>query len=117
VTYIFIRYFLYIHFKCYPESSLYPPPTLLPYPDLFSFLGAFSSFSIGEAVFNLIADCEHPLLYLPDTGIASYETVITGSLQQNLAGICSSVWVWWMIMGWIPRWGRLWILNVAIAIK
>jgi hypothetical protein len=38
-------------------------------------------------VFHLIDDCEHPLLYLPGTGIASYETVITGSLQQNLSGI------------------------------
>uniref|UniRef100_A0A0V1KID3 Uncharacterized protein n=1 Tax=Trichinella nativa TaxID=6335 RepID=A0A0V1KID3_9BILA len=25
------------------------------------------------------------------------------SFQQNLAGICNSVWVWWLIMGWIPR--------------
>jgi hypothetical protein len=42
-------------------------------------LGAFSSFSIGGPVFHLIDDCEHPLLYLPGTGIASYETAITGS--------------------------------------
>jgi hypothetical protein len=50
-------------------------------------------------VFHLIDDCEHPLLYLPGTGIASYETAIPGSLHQNLAGICNSVWVWWLIMG------------------
>jgi hypothetical protein len=36
-------------------------------------------------VFHPIDDCEHPLLYLPGTGIASYETAISGSLQQNLA--------------------------------
>jgi putative effector of murein hydrolase LrgA (UPF0299 family) len=59
-------------------------------------------------VFYPIDDCEHPLLYLPGTGIASYETAISGSLQQNLAGICNSVWVWWLIMGWISR---LIILN------
>ena len=53
-------------------------------------------------MFHPIDDCEHPLLYLPGTGIVSYETAITGSLQQNLAGICTSVWVWWLIMGWIP---------------
>jgi hypothetical protein len=41
-------------------------------------LGAFSSFSIGGPVFHFIDDCEHPLLYLPGTGIASYETAITG---------------------------------------
>ena len=67
--------------------------------DSFSSLGTFSSFSIGGPVFPPIDDHEHPLLYLPGTGIASYETAITGSLQQNLSGICTSVWVWWLIMG------------------
>jgi hypothetical protein len=38
-------------------------------------------------VFHLIDDCEHPLLYLPGTGIASYKTAITGFLQQNPSGI------------------------------
>jgi hypothetical protein len=45
--------------------------------DPFSSLVALSSFSIGGPVFHLIDDCEHPLLYLPGTGIASYETPIT----------------------------------------
>ena len=62
-------------------------------------------------MFHLIDDCEHPLLHLPGTGIASYETAIPGSLQQNLAGICNSVWVWCLIMGWIPGWGSLWIVH------
>jgi hypothetical protein len=39
--------------------------------DPFSSLGAFSSSSIGGPVFHPIDDCEHPLLYLPGTGIAS----------------------------------------------
>jgi hypothetical protein len=65
-------------------------------------LGAFSSFSIGGPVSHLIDDCEHPLLYFPGTSIASYKTVIPRSFQQNLSGLCNSVWVWWMIMGWIP---------------
>jgi hypothetical protein len=73
--------------------------------DPFSSLGTFSSSSIGGPVFHLIDDCEHPLLYFPGTGLASYETAILGSFQQNLAGICNSVWVWWLIMGWIPRLG------------
>jgi hypothetical protein len=79
--------------------------------DPFSPLGAFSSFSIGGPVFHLIDDCQHPLLYLPGTGIASYETAIPGSLHQNLAGICNTVWVWWLIMGWIPGWGSLWVVH------
>jgi hypothetical protein len=59
----------------------------------FSSLGTFSSSSIGGPVFHPIDDCEHPLLYLPGTGIASQETAISGSCQQDLAGICNSVWV------------------------
>jgi hypothetical protein len=62
-------------------------------------------------VFHLIDDWEHPVLYLPGTGIASYKTAISGSFQQNLAGMCNSVWVWWLIMGWIPGWGSVWIVQ------
>jgi hypothetical protein len=40
-------------------------------------------------VFHLIDDCEYPLLYLPGTGITSQEIVISGSSQQNLAGVCN----------------------------
>jgi hypothetical protein len=54
----------------------------------FSSLGTFSSSSIGGPVFHPIDDCEHPLLYLPGTGVASQERAISGSCQQNLAGIC-----------------------------
>jgi hypothetical protein len=79
--------------------------------DSFSSLGTFSSSSIGGPVFHPIDDCEYPLLYLPGTGIASHETAISGSLQQNLAGIFNSVWVWWLIMGWIPGWGSLWMIH------
>jgi hypothetical protein len=62
-------------------------------------------------VLHPIDDCEHPLLYLPGIGIASQETAILGSFQQNLAGICNSVCVWWLIMGWTPGWGSLWIVH------
>jgi hypothetical protein len=82
--------------------------------DPFSSLGTFSSSSIGGwgfAVFHPIADCEHPLLYLTGTGIASQETAISGSCQQNLADICNSVCVWWLIMGWIAGWGSLWMVH------
>jgi hypothetical protein len=42
-------------------------------------------------VSHSIADCEHPLLCLPGTGIASQETDVSGSFQQNLAGMCNTV--------------------------
>jgi hypothetical protein len=61
--------------------------------DPFSSLGAFSSSSIGDPVIHPIDDSEHPLLYLPGTGLASHETAISGSFQQNLAGICNSVFL------------------------
>jgi hypothetical protein len=79
--------------------------------DPFSSLGTFSSSSIGDPVFHPIDDCEHPLLYLPGTGIASHETAISGSFQENLACICNSVCVWWLIMGWISGWDSLWMVH------
>ena len=49
------------------------------------------------------------------TGKASQETAISGSCQQNLVGICNSVWVWWLFMGWIPRWGSLWMVIPSVS--
>jgi hypothetical protein len=83
--------------------------------DLFSSLGTFSSSSIGGPVFHPIDDCEHPLLYLPGSSIASQETAISRSFPQNLDGICNSVCIWWLIMGWIPRCGRLWMVHPFIS--
>jgi hypothetical protein len=78
--------------------------------DSFSSLDTFSSSSIRGPVFHPIDDCEHPLLYLPGTGMASQETAISGSFQQNLVGMCNSVCIWWLIMGWIPGCGCLWMV-------
>jgi hypothetical protein len=66
-------------------------------------------------VFHPIDDCEHLLMYLPSTGIGSQETAISGSFQQNLAGICNSVWSWWLFMGWIPGWGSLWMVLTSVS--
>ena len=66
-------------------------------------------------MFHSIDDCGHPLLCLPGTGIASQETAIARSSQQNLAGICSSVWVWCLFMGWIPWWGSLCMVHPSVS--
>jgi hypothetical protein len=66
-------------------------------------------------VFYTIDDNEHPLLYLPGIGIASQVTAISGSCQQNLAGLCNSVCILWLIMGWIPRWGILWMVHPFVS--
>lgn len=67
------------------------------FADPFSFLGIVSSSPKGP-VFHPIDDCEHPLLYLPGTGIASEDIAISWFCQQNLSVICKSVWVWWLYM-------------------
>ena len=79
--------------------------------DPFSSLGTFSSSSIGGPVFHPIADCEHPLLCLPGPSIASQETAISGSFQQNLATVCNGVSVWRLIMGY----GSLWMVHLFVS--
>jgi hypothetical protein len=66
--------------------------------------GLSSSSSIGGSVFHPIDDCEHPLLYLPCTGLASQETALSGSFQQNQ-----------LIMRWISGWGSLWMVHPFIS--
>jgi hypothetical protein len=50
-------------------------------------------------VIHPIADCEHLHLCLLGPSIASQETAISGSFQQNLASVCNGVSVWRLIMG------------------
>ena len=50
----------------------------------FSSLGTFSSSFIRVPMLHPIDDCEHPLLYLPGTGIASQEIAISGSVSKIL---------------------------------
>jgi hypothetical protein len=71
----------------------------------FSSFSPFSNFSIGDPLFSPMVGREHPPLYMSDSGRASQETNISGSCQQALLGIHNSVWVWWLYVGWIPRWG------------
>jgi hypothetical protein len=83
--------------------------------DPFSSLGTFSSSFIRGPVFHPIDDCEYPLLYLPGTGIASQESYISGSCQQNISGICNSFWFRWLYMEWIPGWASLWMVLPSIS--
>ena len=39
---------------------------------------------------------------------------MSGSFQQNLAGVCNNVCVWRLIMGWTPGWGSLWMVHPFI---
>ena len=64
---------------------------------------------------SLIDGCEHALLYLSGTGRASQKTALSGTCPQALVGICNSVWVWWLFMGWIPKWGSLWMVIPLVS--
>jgi hypothetical protein len=56
-----------------------------------------------------------PPLYLSDSGRASQETAISGFHQQAVPGFQNRVWVWWLQMGWIPRWGSLWMAFPSVS--
>jgi hypothetical protein len=40
---------------------------------------------------------------------------MSGFYQQALPGIHNNVWVWWLYMGWIPRWGSLWMAFPSVS--
>jgi hypothetical protein len=61
--------------------------------------------------------CVHPHQYWSGSGSASQGTTIQGFCQQALLGISNSVWVWCLQMGWIPRWGSLWMVFEYIYLS
>jgi hypothetical protein len=81
----------------------------------FSSLGPFSSFFIEDPMLCPMDDCEHPLLYLPGTGRISQETAISGSCHEALIGICHSICIWWLFIGWIHMWVRLWMVIHSVS--
>ena len=36
-------------------------------------------------------------------------------VSKNRVGICHSVWVWWLFVGWILGWGSLWMILSFIS--
>jgi hypothetical protein len=89
------------------------PPIRLQIPP--SSLGTFLAPPLGGCVIHSIADCEHPLLCLLDSGIASQEKDISGSFQQNLASVCNGVSIWRLIKGWIPGYGSIYIVHPFVS--
>jgi hypothetical protein len=61
--------------------------------------------SFRGPVIHPIDDCEHPLLCLPGTGIASQETSVSGSCQQIFSAKCNSGLV--VVYGMDPGVGQL----------
>ena len=54
--------------------------------------------------------CEYLHLYWLGAGRTSQGTAIPGSCQQVLLCISNSMGVWCLLMGWIPRWGGVWMV-------
>ena len=59
---------------------------------------------------------EHSPLYLSGTGRAPQEIGLSGFCQRALVGIHNSVWVQWLYIGWIPRWGSLWMVFPSVSV-
>ena len=73
------------------------------------------SSSIGDPVLSPMVGCEHLPVSLSNFGRASQETAILGSCQHALLGSHNSVCVRWLYMGWISRWGSLWMAFPLVS--
>jgi hypothetical protein len=61
-------------------------------------------------VFHPIGECEHPLLYLPGTDIASQETGISRSCPVSKILLAYAIMSGFVaVYGMDPRWGSLWV--------
>jgi hypothetical protein len=78
-------------------------------------LGSFSSSSIRDPMLSPMVGWDHPPVYLSGTGSTSQEIAISSSCQQALVGIHNSVWIWWLYMGWISKWGSLWMVFPSVS--
>jgi len=79
----------------------------------FSSFNPFSNSSNGNPVLSSMVGYEHLLPYLSCSGRAFQETAISGSCQHALLGISNTVWV--LYIGWIPRWGSLWMAFSSVS--
>ena len=100
------------------ESSLHRTKGL---PSHWWQIGSFNYFSpspntsIGVSVHSPMVDCEHPHLYWSGSGRASQETAVSVSCPQALLAIHNSVWVWYLHLWWIFRWGRLCVAFNSVS--
>jgi hypothetical protein len=78
-------------------------------------LSPFSNSSIGDPMLSPMVGCQHSPLYLSGTGRASQETVISGFCQQALLAIRNRVWIWYLYVRWVPRWGSLWMAFPSVS--
>jgi hypothetical protein len=66
--------------------------------------------------FNLFSNSwENLPLYLSGSGRTFQKTALSGFYQQARPRIQNSTRVWWLCMGWIPRWGSLWMAFASVS--
>jgi hypothetical protein len=84
-------------------------------PNSFSSFSPFSNSSIGGpgAQTNGWMQASASRLYSSGSGRASQGIATSGSCQQPLVG--NIVWVWCLYVGWISRWGSLWIAFPSVS--
>ena len=71
---------------------------------------------IGVPVLSLMVICKHhKCICIGQTVAWPQGIALPGSFQQVLLGICNSVLVWCLKMGWIPRWGSLWMAISSVS--
>jgi hypothetical protein len=66
-------------------------------------------------VLSLMVGCEHLHLYWSGSVRASQKTAVSVSCRQALLGISNSVWVWCLLVEWIPRWGSFWMAFPSVS--
>jgi hypothetical protein len=77
-------------------------------------LQLLQSFPLGSLCSVWWLSYEPPHMYWSGSGRASRETAVSGSCQQTLLGISNSDWIWCLHMGWILRWGSLWMAFPSV---
>jgi hypothetical protein len=81
----------------------------------FQLLSPSSKSSIGAPGLSLMVGCEHLHLSLSGAARAPEGTAIPGPCLQAHLSISNSVGVWCLQMGWIPRWGGLWMAFPSVS--
>jgi hypothetical protein len=66
-------------------------------------------------VLSLMVGCEYLHLHWSGAGRTSQGAAIPGSYQQALLGIRSSV-IWYLEIGWIPRWSGLGMIFPSVSV-
>jgi hypothetical protein len=98
-----------------PSQDQGPPLPLMPHKASSDPSVLPPNSSIGVPVLSPMVGCKHPHLCWSGSGRASQQTAVSVFCQQAFLGICNSVWVWCLHVGWIARWDSLWVAFPSVS--